>query len=39
MSYGATYATAVSPPVAQMAMSAMKIILGEDGTTNGILVL
>ena len=38
MSYGATYATAISPPVAQMAMSAMKIIMGEDGTTDGILL-
>jgi len=38
MSYGATYATAVSPPVAQMAMSAMKIIMAEDGTTDGILL-
>jgi len=35
VSYGATYATSMSPPVAQMAVSAMKIIMGENGTNEG----
>ena len=34
-SYGATYATAMSAPVAQMVLSTMKIIMGEDGTNDG----
>ncbi|XP_065919421.1 serine palmitoyltransferase 2-like isoform X2 [Dysidea avara] len=34
-SYGATYATSMSPPVAQMAISAMKIVMGENGTNEG----
>jgi len=38
-SYGATYATSMSPPVAQMSVSAIKIIMGEDGTNKGTFVL
>lgn len=34
-SYGATYATAMSAPVAQMIISTMRIIMGEDGTNDG----
>ncbi|XP_065919426.1 serine palmitoyltransferase 2-like isoform X2 [Dysidea avara] len=34
-SYGTTYATSMSPPIAQMAVSAMKIIMGENGTSEG----
>ena len=34
-SYGATYAIAMSAPVAQMIISTMKIIMGEDGTNDG----
>ena len=37
MSYGATYATSMSPPVTQMAISAMKIVMGEDGSNEGII--
>ena len=38
-SYGAIYATSMSPPVAQMAISAMKIIMGENGNIEGIFLL
>ena len=31
-SYGATYATSMSLPVTQMAISTLKIIMGEDGS-------
>ncbi|XP_065919424.1 serine palmitoyltransferase 2-like isoform X2 [Dysidea avara] len=34
-SYGATYATSMPPPVTQMVFSAMKIVMGEDGTNEG----
>jgi len=34
-SYGATYASAMSAPVAQMIISTMRIIMGEDGTNDG----
>ena len=33
--YGTTYATAFSPPCAQQALSALRIISGEDGTDDG----
>jgi len=35
-SQAACYATAMSPPVAQQIISAMRIIMGEDGTNEGI---
>jgi serine palmitoyltransferase len=35
LSYGTVYATAMSPPTAQQALSALKIVMGEDGTTSG----
>ena len=38
LSYGTTYATSMSPPTAQMALSAMKVIMGEDGTNEGIVL-
>jgi serine palmitoyltransferase len=34
-SYGSVYATAMSPPCAQQALSALKLIMGEDGTDDG----
>jgi len=34
-SYGSVYATAMSPPCAQQALSALKVIKGEDGTDDG----
>lgn len=34
-SYGTVYSTAMAPPCAQQALSALKIIMGEDGTTDG----
>lgn len=34
-SYGSLYASSMSPPCAQMALSAIKVILGEDGTNEG----
>ena len=38
-SYGATYAIAMSAPVAQMVVSTMKIIMGEDGTNDGKIIV
>jgi len=35
MSYGTVYATAMSPPTCQQALSSLKILMGKDGTTNG----
>jgi len=35
-SYGSLYASSMSPPCAQQALSALKVIMGEDGTTDGI---
>jgi len=35
-SYGSLYASSMSPPCAQMALSALKTIMGEDGTTEGL---
>jgi len=37
-SYGATYATGMSPPITQMVISAMKIVMGEDGTNEGAVI-
>jgi len=34
-SYGCVYGTSMSPPCAQQALSALKVIMGEDGTTQG----
>jgi len=34
-SYGSIYATAMSPPCAQQALSALRVIKGEDGTDEG----
>ena len=34
-SHSAVYASSMSPPVAMQIMSAMKIIMGEDGTDEG----
>jgi len=34
-SYGSLYSTAMSPPCAQQALSALRIIMGEDGTNSG----
>ncbi|XP_076659269.1 serine palmitoyltransferase long chain base subunit [Halictus rubicundus] len=34
-SHAHTYATAMSPPIAQQIITSMKIIAGEDGTTDG----
>ncbi|KAJ9589774.1 hypothetical protein L9F63_027965, partial [Diploptera punctata] len=34
-SHASCYASAMSPPVAQQIISAMKIIMGEDGTLEG----
>eukprot|EP01114_Cavostelium_apophysatum_P001570 TRINITY_DN1136_c0_g1_i1.p1 TRINITY_DN1136_c0_g1~~TRINITY_DN1136_c0_g1_i1.p1 ORF type:complete len:543 (-),score=106.47 TRINITY_DN1136_c0_g1_i1:77-1609(-) len=34
-SYGSIYASAMSPPCAQQALSALKVIMGEDGTNEG----
>lgn len=39
VSYGSIYATAMSPPTAQQALSALKVIMGEDGTNSGQLRL
>jgi 7-keto-8-aminopelargonate synthetase-like enzyme len=30
------YATSISPPAAQQIISAIKVILGEDGTSRGV---
>ena len=37
-SHAATYAAPISAPVAQQVISSMKIIMGEDGTKEGILI-
>jgi len=34
-SYGSVYASSMSPPCAQQALGALKVIMGEDGTTEG----
>jgi len=34
-SYGSLYASSMAPPCAQQALSALKVIMGEDGTTEG----
>jgi len=34
-SYGSVYATGMSPPCAQQALAALRVIMGEDGTTDG----
>jgi len=34
-SYGSVYATTMSPPCAQQALAALKVIMGEDGTDEG----
>jgi len=34
-SYGSVYATAMSPPCAEQALAALKVIMGEDGTNEG----
>jgi serine palmitoyltransferase len=36
LSYGNVYATTMSPPCAQQALGALRVIMGEDGTTDGI---
>ena len=38
-SHAACYATSMSPPVAQQIISSMRIIMGEDGTDEGLLYL
>jgi serine palmitoyltransferase len=35
IAYSSVYATAMSPPCAQQALSALKVIMGEDGTDSG----
>ena len=37
-SHAATYASAMSAPVAQQVISSMKIIMGEDGSKEGVCV-
>jgi len=39
VSYGSMYATSMSPPCAQQALSALRVILGTDGTNDGQLRL
>lgn len=34
-SYGSVYGTAMSPPCAQQALQALRVIMGEDGTDEG----
>ena len=38
-SHSAAYASSMSPPVTQQIISSMKIIMGEDGTDEGMSVI